>query len=65
MNKKTYFQVVSAIFFIIAALHLLRIFNRWEASVGDFVVPLWLSWGALVFFGYLAFHGFTFARKVE
>lgn len=41
-------MVIAVIFFLIAALHVLRIFLGWEAIIGGWVVPMWLSWGALV-----------------
>ena len=54
MNQKTYLSVSGVIFLIIAVLHVLRIAYGWEAMIGGWMMPIWLSWIALVVSGYLA-----------
>ena len=57
MDKKTYFSVTAIIFLIIAVLHLARTFTGWEASIGGWMVPQWMSWTAFVVSGFLAYSG--------
>ena len=63
MNQKTYFTVVSVIFSLIAILHLMRIASGWEAEIGGWMVPMWLSWAVLILAGFLAYQGLKFSRK--
>lgn len=58
-NRKTYYQVTSLIFLIVAVLHAMRILYSWDAVVGGVTVPLWASWAAVLIAGYLAYRGFT------
>lgn len=58
MNRKTYYTTVAVIFFIIAALHLLRAIKGWEAVIGGVSVPVWFSWVAVALAGYLSLRGF-------
>lgn len=58
MNKHTYVTVTATIFLVVAVLHLTRIVIGWEASMGGWAVPLWLSWGGLAVAGFLAYTGF-------
>ncbi len=62
MNQNFYMRAVGSIFSLIALLHLLRISYGWEAVIGGFIVPLWLSWVALVITAYLAYCSFRFSR---
>ena len=54
MNNKSYLSVTGVVFLLIAVLHVLRIVYGWEAVIGGWEVPIWLSWVALVVSGYLA-----------
>ncbi len=58
MNTKNYFLVTALIFSVIGVLHLLRIVYVWEAAIGGWMLPMWLSWIALAVAGWLAYHGF-------
>jgi len=57
MNQKSYYLTTGAVFLTIAVLHLLRVVNGWPASISTFVVPVWLSWVAVLVAGYLAYQG--------
>ena len=59
MNTRSYFKITGGIFLVIAALHLLRLFYGWEASIGGVLVPLWVSWLAVPTAGFLGFTGLT------
>lgn len=56
MAVKTYLSISGLIFLVIAVLHALRIAYGWEAMLGGWEVPMWLSWVALVVSGYLSWN---------
>lgn len=62
MNQKTFSTVVGVIFSVIAILHLLRVVLGWNAVIGTFSVPMWLSWVAAVVAGFLAYSAFKLAK---
>jgi hypothetical protein len=45
-----------------ALFHALRLLLGWQVTIGDVVVPLWVSWIGLVIAVYLANQGFRLAR---
>ncbi|MDO8521452.1 MAG: hypothetical protein Q7S52_05020 [bacterium] len=57
MNHKSYVVFTSVIFLVITLLHAARLFLGWGAEIGGWAVPLWLSWVAVPFFGFLAYSG--------
>ena len=59
MNCKSYFLVTATIFSVIGLFHLLRIVLGWEAVVGGWSIPMWLSWVAMIVTAVLAYYGFT------
>lgn len=63
MSKKVYYYAASVIFFIIAIFHLARVVYSWEAVMGGVVIPLWVSWAAVIIAGYLGVRGWMFAKK--
>ena len=63
MSPKSFSMTAGAIFLIIAILHAARLFYGWEAVVGGFHVPAWLSWIALVISACLSYAGLSSARK--
>jgi uncharacterized membrane protein len=58
MKQRTYIHTVGVIFLLIAVLHALRLVFRFDAVIGNAVIPLWLSGVALVIAGYLAYQSF-------
>lgn len=62
MNTKTYFTATAALFAIIALLHLYRILRGFEAHVGNWMVPMWLSVVAVALAGYLALAGWKLSK---
>lgn len=58
MSKHTYVTVTATIFLVVAVLHLTRIFVGWEASMGGWIVPQWISWAGLAVAGFLSYTGF-------
>ena len=63
MNQKTFSTVVGVIFAVIAVMHLLRAVLGWNAVVGSFTVPMWLSWVAMVGAGFLAYSAFRLSNR--
>lgn len=63
MKQKTFLLTAGAIFAAIAMLHLLRLLLGWEAIIGGWPVPTWISWIALLIAGYLAITGMRLGRK--
>lgn len=57
LSVKTYTRVSGVIFLAIAVLHAVRLLRGWEAVIGEWSVPGWASWVALVVAGYLAWVG--------
>ena len=43
MSQKTALKVGAVLFGIIGFLHILRLVNKWDAAIGGWNVPLWLS----------------------
>ena len=62
-QKQRYYNVVSTIFILIAALHFIRILNSWTLELGGYVIPMWMSWVVLILLIYLAVRGLAFGAK--
>ena len=58
MNQKTFVVTAGVVFSLVAALHALRLLLGWDAAIGGWLVPMWLSWLALAVSGYLAYTAF-------
>lgn len=63
MEQKRYFVITGMIFTLIGILHLARIIKGWEAQIGGLVIPMWLSWLAVILALFLAVSGSKLARK--
>jgi hypothetical protein len=57
MTPRIFSLITATLFSLIALLHALRLLGGWQVTVGDIVVPLWVSWVGLVIAGYLAYQG--------
>jgi len=62
MSQKTFLTVAGSVFLVVAALHLLRLLFRWEAVIGGWAAPMWVSGVALAVSGYLAFFAFKLRK---
>jgi hypothetical protein len=62
MSRRSYALVTGVIFLVIAILHLLRVIFGWAAIIGGWIMPIWVSWVALVVAGYLAYEGFRMRK---
>ena len=63
MNQRSFTLLAGIIFAIIALLHLSRIIYGWEAVIGGWTVPQWISWVALAVAGYLGYEGLRLSKK--
>ena len=57
MNRKSYLLATAIVFSVIGLIHLLRIILGWEAAIGGWTVPMWLSWLALIVSAAFAYFG--------
>ena len=55
MNQKTFTRIAGLVFSLVAVLHALRLLLKWDAVIGGWTVPMWISWVALAVSGYLAY----------
>ena len=44
-------------FAVVAVVHALRIVFGWEVMIGDWDMPMWVSWFGVVFAGWLSWSG--------
>jgi len=58
MTQCAFNLAAGTIFLIVATLHALRLFFHWQASIGGWIVPLWVSWAGMVVAGFLAYSAF-------
>jgi hypothetical protein len=63
MDAKTFSLVAGVIFAVVALFHLLRIFLEWTVIIGDWPIPMWVSWIALVVAGGLALLGLRLSER--
>jgi len=54
MSQKTFTLTAGVIFALVAVLHLLRLLFRWQAVIGGWHVPLWVSWVGVAVAGFFA-----------
>ncbi len=65
MTQKTFTLTSGVIFSLVAVLHALRLLLGWEAVIGGWQVPRWVSWPALALSGYLSYTAFTLKRRLH
>jgi hypothetical protein len=65
MDEKTFSLVAGVIFAVVALFHLVRIFAEWTVIIGDWSVPKWASWVALIVAGGLALLGLRLGQRDE
>ncbi|MBI2612443.1 hypothetical protein HYW59_01350 [Candidatus Kaiserbacteria bacterium] len=62
MPHKTYMTVSTAIFALVALLHLARVLFGWGMAIYTWEIPFWASWVALLAAGYLAYSGYKLQK---
>ncbi len=55
MTQKVFNAVAGTVFLLVATLHALRLFFHWQASIGGWTIPMWVSWAGLALAGFLAY----------
>lgn len=60
--QKMYLKLTGLIFSIVAILHLLRLIFRWDVVLGDWEVPIWISFVGVVGGGFLAYTAFKLSK---
>jgi hypothetical protein len=63
MDRKTFTLLAGVIFAIVALLHLLRIYMAWPIVIGDWTVPMWVSWIALIVASGLSYFGLSLTPR--
>ena len=63
MTQKNFCMVAGIIFLLMTLLHIARLLFGWQVAVGNAVMPMWISWIALVIAAYLAYLGFKFGKS--
>ena len=63
MDQKQFSLVAGAIFAVVAAVHLLRVYMGWPVVIGNWDVPMWLSWIGLIVAGGLSYFGLRLAAR--
>ncbi len=61
----TYLQISGTIFGLVALLHIVRLLLHWPAQVGDWTVPFWVSWIAVLAPGALSAWAFRLVRQAH
>ena len=62
MKQETYKKVTVLIFSVITILHVLRLIFGWDAVLGGWQVPVWLSFIAVALGGFLAYSAFKLSK---
>jgi hypothetical protein len=62
MTQRVFSLITATLFSLIALLHALRLLRGWQVTIGDIVVPVWVSWIGLAIAGYLTYQGFKLSR---
>jgi hypothetical protein len=63
MDQKQFSIAAGVIFAVVALFHLVRIYMGWPVIIGDWSVPMWVSWIGLIIAGGLAFFGLSLAAS--
>jgi len=63
MSQHIFLLVAAAVFLLIALGHVARLVLGTSVVVHDIPIPMWASWLAVVFMGFLAYQGFHLAKK--
>ena len=60
---QAYLRISGALFGLIALLHIPRLLLHWPAQIGDWTVPIWISWIATLAAAALSIWAFRLARQ--
>lgn len=63
MKTKQLLQLNAAVFGLVALVHLLRIFNKWEMQLGNWSAPQEASWLGVLIAGALCYWNYNSGSK--
>jgi hypothetical protein len=63
MEAKTFCLVAGVIFAVVAVFHLVRIVMDWSVIIGNWSIPMWVSWVALIVAAGLSFLGLRLGQR--
>ena len=63
MDSRRFLRIAATLFAGVALAHLTRIVMAWPVQVGAWVIPMWISWIALLGAGALGFFGMRLAKN--
>jgi len=64
-TMRMYIQVTGAVFGVMALVHVIRLILNWPAQVAGWVVPIWLSWVAILVAGALCVWAFRLVGRTR
>lgn len=62
---KPYIITSSVIFALVALLHLVRLFEQWDVTIGGWKAPIWVSVVGLLVAGFLSVAGFRVFQQAR
>jgi hypothetical protein len=65
MTTRTYLVISGTIFGIVSIFHLLRVVNSWVLVLGEWSVPMWVSWLGTAFPVVLCIWAFRLASRMR
>ena len=63
MKQRAFNEAAGTIFVILGLLHLLRIFQGWEAVINGWKVPMGLSFAVVLVASFFALHAINLAKR--
>jgi hypothetical protein len=65
MSNKLFLMIAGMVFGIVAIAHLLRACLVLPVTIGDEIVPMWVSWAAAIVTGGLSYTALRLARAAQ
>jgi len=65
LRERTYLMVAGAVFGVVAAAHIVRIFTGSDIVLMGWMVPIWLSWIGTAATAYLSYMSFHLAMRLK
>ena len=62
---RAYIQITGIVFAVVALAHVVRLMLDWPAQVACWVVPIWISWVAILVAGALCVWAFRLAGRAR
>ena len=62
MKSKTLMRLNAVLFLLVFIGHGLRITNGWDMNLGSWVIPMWLSWTAVIIIGYIGWNNYLLSK---